>query len=93
VTLDGSVLAKTALEPAAKLVAALSAPGQGALHLLRVVKPPTLDIKGMEGDQEYIERLKENALHKAKTYLNSVYYPDCHCYLTTLPHNPGFHPF
>jgi len=72
VTLDGSALAKAALEPAAKLVAALSSPAKGALHLLRVVKPPVLDVKGMEGDQEYIERLKENALHKAKTYLNSV---------------------
>ncbi len=72
VTLDGSALAKAALEPAAKLIAALSAPAQGALHLLRVVKPPALDVKGMEDDQEYIERLKANALHKAKTYLSSV---------------------
>src|SRR6266705_3216436 len=62
VTLDGSALAKAALEPAAKLIAALSAPAQGALHLLRVVKPPASGVKGMEGDQEYIERLKENAL-------------------------------
>jgi nucleotide-binding universal stress UspA family protein len=43
VTLDGSALARSALEPAAQLVAALAAPGYGALHLLRVVKPPQLD--------------------------------------------------
>lgn len=33
VTMDGSVLAKTALEAAAQLIAALSAPAPGALHL------------------------------------------------------------
>jgi nucleotide-binding universal stress UspA family protein len=39
VTLDGSELAKAALEPAASLIAALATPAQGALHLVRVVKP------------------------------------------------------
>jgi nucleotide-binding universal stress UspA family protein len=72
VTLDGSVLAKAALEPAALLVAALSAPAQGALHLIRVVKPPTPEELQAAGDQESIERLKENMLHRAKTYLNSI---------------------
>lgn len=72
VTLDGSALAKTAIEPAAQLVAALSAPTQGALHLMRVVKPPTAIEKGTLSDRESIERLKEHALHKAKTYLDSV---------------------
>jgi nucleotide-binding universal stress UspA family protein len=72
VPLDGSVLAKAALEPAAQLVAALSAPEQGALHLMRVVKPPAPEELKAAGDQESIERLKENTLHKAKTYLNSI---------------------
>jgi nucleotide-binding universal stress UspA family protein len=72
VPLDGSALAKTALEPAALLVAALAAPEQGALHLMRVVKPPTPEELRAAGDQEPIERLKENALHRAKTYLNSI---------------------
>ena len=72
VPLDGSALAKAALVPAAQLVAELSAPARGALHLMRVVKPPTLVEKQAQGDQEQIERLRENALHRAKTYLDSV---------------------
>ncbi|HEY6407650.1 MAG TPA: hypothetical protein VIY29_09300, partial [Ktedonobacteraceae bacterium] len=40
VPLDGSTLAKTAIEPAAQLMAAIAAPGQGTLHLMRVLKPP-----------------------------------------------------
>jgi nucleotide-binding universal stress UspA family protein len=36
--MDGSLEAETALEPAAQLLAALAAPGRGALHLLHVVK-------------------------------------------------------
>lgn len=38
VPLDGSDYAKAALVPAAYLAAALAAPGQGALHLTRVIK-------------------------------------------------------
>ena len=70
VSLDGSVLAKTALEPTAQLIAALSAPVPGALHLLRVVKPLAFDQKKV--DAEYIQRTQEQALHKAKTYMQSV---------------------
>jgi nucleotide-binding universal stress UspA family protein len=72
VPLDGSALAKSALEPAALLVAALAAPDQGSLHLVRVVKPPTLEELRAAKDQGSIERLKENKLYKAKTYLNSI---------------------
>jgi nucleotide-binding universal stress UspA family protein len=70
VTLDGSALARTALEPAAHLAAALAAPGQGALHLLRVVKPPQLDEKKISPEQ--LTSLKSEALHKAKTSLHSL---------------------
>ena len=70
VTLDGSVLAKTALEPAAQLIAALSTPVPGALHLLRVVKPLTFDEKKV--DAEYILSAQEQGMHKAKTYMQSV---------------------
>lgn len=72
VTLDGSFLAKAALEPAAQLLAALAAPAQGALHLMRVVKPPTLEDERLESDQEYMAHLRESTLHKAKIYLDSV---------------------
>lgn len=42
VALDDSPASELALEPAARLIAALATPGQGALHLLRVVSPPAL---------------------------------------------------
>jgi nucleotide-binding universal stress UspA family protein len=41
VPLDGSTLAKSAIEPAAQLAAAIAAPGQGSLHFMQVIKPPT----------------------------------------------------
>lgn len=42
VALDGSSLAEAALAPTAQLIAALAAPGQGALHLLRVALRPIM---------------------------------------------------
>jgi nucleotide-binding universal stress UspA family protein len=66
VPLDGSALAKAALQPAAQLVAALAAPGQGAIHLVRVVKRDTLPGEVLD------PVTKEHLLHKAKTYLASV---------------------
>ena len=66
VPLDGSVLAKAALKPAAQLVAALGAPTQGAIHLVRVVKRDTLPGEALD------PVTKEHLLHKAKTYLASV---------------------
>lgn len=70
VTLDGSVLAKAAIEPAAQLVAALSSPNQGELHLLRVVKPLAFNEKKV--DAEFIRQAQEQTLHKAKTYMESI---------------------
>lgn len=70
VTLDGSVLAKAALEPAAQLVAALSSPHAGTLHLLRVVKP--LEFNEKKVSAGYIKEAQEQALHKAKTYMQSI---------------------
>ena len=66
VALDGSSHAKTAIEPAAQLIAALAAPAQGMLHLTRVVKPvtPESEEKDPEGSQQF--------LHKAKRYLSST---------------------
>jgi len=70
VTLDGSALAKTALAPAAQLIAALSAPVPGALHLLRVVKPLAYDQKKV--DAGYIQHMQEQGLRSAKTYMQSI---------------------
>ncbi len=64
VPLDGSVQAKAALVPAAQLVAALSAPGPGALHLTRVVVlPDAAKISASE---------REAVMHKAKQYLRTT---------------------
>lgn len=53
VPLDGSPEAEMALEPAARLVSALAAPGQGALHLLHIVQvdetPGATDKTGDDG--------------------------------------------
>ncbi len=44
VPLDGSMQAETAIEPAAHLVAALSAPAQGVLSLTQIIKLPPMDV-------------------------------------------------
>jgi len=72
VPLDGSTLAKAVIEPAAQLVAALASPGEGSLHFMRVVKPPTSQELRMASDHGTGESLEENKLHRAKTYLNSI---------------------
>ena len=65
VTLDGSPLAETALLPAAQLTAALAAPAQGRLHLLRVLARPVTEGKEMS-------RVHIDAMHEAETYLRTV---------------------
>ena len=71
VALDGSERASAAVAPAAELVAALAAPAQGALHLVRVVDilPPY----GIGKSQANIGmEMMEQAKHEAKAYLVSV---------------------
>ena len=72
VPLDGSALAKAVIEPAAQLVAALASPGEGSLHLMRVVKPPTSQELRLASEHGTAESLEENKLHRAKTYLNTI---------------------
>ncbi|HLI89403.1 MAG TPA: universal stress protein [Ktedonobacteraceae bacterium] len=64
VPLDGSVYAKSALAPAAHLIAALAAPEAGALHLTRVITPHTASRIGASS--------QEAMLHRAKRYLQST---------------------
>ncbi|MEO8956958.1 MAG: universal stress protein [Ktedonobacteraceae bacterium] len=66
VPLDGSVLARAALRPAAQLITALAAPGQGAIHLTRVVKHERQPGEVLD------ELTREHLLHEAKTYVQSV---------------------
>jgi nucleotide-binding universal stress UspA family protein len=69
VALDGSTLSKAAIEPAASLIAALSAPAQGAMHLVRVVQLTSPGGKEQDlGEGEENEQL----LQKAKRYLGST---------------------
>jgi nucleotide-binding universal stress UspA family protein len=64
IPLDGSVRAQAAIIPAAQLIAALSAPAQGALHLTRVVALPA---------GAYLsQREREVILQQAKQYLSSL---------------------
>ena len=72
VPLDGSTLARTVIEPAAQLVAALASPGEGSLHLVRVVKPPTSQELRLASEHGTAESLEENKLHRAKIYLNTI---------------------
>jgi len=67
VPLDGSQLAETALRPAAHLIAALSAPAQGALHLVQVV-----NASPAAGEEGTASEHPEVALHHARTYLETV---------------------
>jgi nucleotide-binding universal stress UspA family protein len=72
VALDGSLLAETALLPAAHLAAALAQPTQGVVHLLSVVKPSMFttnsdilsqhDTEAMERVQAYLQNVRERLL-------------------------------
>ena len=64
VPLDGSELAEAALAPASSLVAALSAPEQGALHLAEVVM-----LYQTSAEEGFVSELNEEAVERAKVYL------------------------
>ncbi len=70
VPLDGSAQSEAALAPAAQLASALSAPEQGALHLLHIIKPAsTAQVsKGMTSDEEE----SPANIRMAKQYLDST---------------------
>jgi nucleotide-binding universal stress UspA family protein len=67
--LDGSAHAETALLPAARVVAALAAPGHGELHLLRVILPA--DVARETPALPYRDP-KVVALEEARTYLYTI---------------------
>ena len=71
VALDGSVGAEAALEPAAKLVAALAAPARGILRLTRVVDLPANE-HGRGSHMRIDPFMKEELLYDAKTYLSGI---------------------
>jgi nucleotide-binding universal stress UspA family protein len=69
VALDGSSLAEATLMPAAQLCAALSAPAQGALHLVRVLTMPTMY---EYGQIDSLSVARDRAIAEANVYLRTV---------------------
>ena len=71
VALDGSSLAEAALSPTAQIVAALAAPVQGSLHLIRVVQRPGVDaVVSVRERQDPLQR--DKAMEEAITYLCEI---------------------
>lgn len=71
VILDGSLISETALEPTAKLLAALAAPTQGILHLVYVVDHTVTSGKWRsqtQGDSVH----REQIMQEAEKYLAGV---------------------
>lgn len=71
VTLDGSDMAETVLEPAVHLTAKLSAPSRGELHLLRVVDLPHHYSSWRSGGRSDAE-MQGQAMQQAEAYLRST---------------------
>jgi nucleotide-binding universal stress UspA family protein len=69
VALDGSSLAEATLMPAAHLSAALSAPAQGALHLVRVL---TMPIIYEYGQIDSLSVARDRKIAEANAYLRTV---------------------
>ncbi len=69
VALDGSAFTEIALAPAAQLSAALSAPIQGALHLIQVIHFPELEGDGQNGT---VSETRKLAVLAAQAYLNTA---------------------
>jgi nucleotide-binding universal stress UspA family protein len=69
VPLDGSSLAEEALVPAAYLSTALSAPAQGKLHLVQVLRLPT-DFE--YGQMDSVARARQQGRAEASAYLRNV---------------------
>jgi nucleotide-binding universal stress UspA family protein len=70
VALDGSLLAETALLPAAEVLSALAAPEDGTLHLVRVVAPP-VEIRGAASPVQPMSLLEreDETLRTVEDYL------------------------
>jgi len=65
VPLDGSMQAETAVEPAAHLIAALSAPAQGVLSLTQIIKlPATLPMATVK-DSQRLQYAQQQAMREA----------------------------
>ena len=71
VALDGSPFAEAALLPAAEIVATMSAPEKGELHLMQLVEMPTVEEEfGYMLDTDF--NFRQVALQEAGEYLQAV---------------------
>jgi nucleotide-binding universal stress UspA family protein len=68
VALDGEELAEETIGPAAQVVAALTSPAPGILHLTRVVQLPNIEYTL----QEQQRKMRDEALNEAAEYLSNV---------------------
>lgn len=68
VALDGEEVAEEAIGPAAQVVAALTAPAPGILHLTRVVQLPNIEYSLNEQQR----KTRDEALNEAAEYLSGV---------------------
>lgn len=69
VSLDGSPLAESALLPAAYLSAALSAPANGALHLVQILRFHEIEVYS---ENKNIAEVREQVIADTKKYLLSI---------------------
>jgi nucleotide-binding universal stress UspA family protein len=72
VALDGSAWAEAALAPAAAVIQALAAPGEGALHLVQVVPPVTGAHPSPPPPLPHPDDRQEQAIQEAQSYLGGV---------------------
>lgn len=76
IPLDGSVVAEAAISPAAQLAAALSAPGQGQVHLLQVIHTPVAPFAPFAPADAYLQREsaseRQAVQERARSYLYGV---------------------
>lgn len=70
-SLDGSTLAESALEPATQLLTALAGPARGELHLLRVVDLPSAYGR-MKSQAHISDSTHEVARQEAATYVTTL---------------------
>lgn len=71
VPLDGSQRAEAVLQPALQLVTSLAAPGQGEVHLTRVVDLPSIKGKSLL-QARALKDAQEQAIQEAEEYLREV---------------------
>lgn len=71
VTLDGSPLAETALQPALQLLIALASSGSGELHLTQAIDLPSIERKSLLTAYE-LKGEHEQAIQEAENYLKGV---------------------